>query len=597
LGLMAAAVAHSGLRKASTETKPRVGGPMHLDRPRAKGHNAINDAMFGNSGGGGGEDGDGKQEAAEEEDEDEEPVQATGNTDAGPLKESDFVPNRETRVGVYNPDQFKEVEDRAKGVGRVLDVWRDTAEVAVPNTVDRRALAKIDTVECLKLRQRDPYARCGPAVVAAAQATCADITIADFPGMASASCAAPGDRYRLPPQGQKNESKVEEATAALCDPCGMMGDRERQGAAKALVGAEALVKCGKKDKQRFQLGAIALKSFPDGTLDEESIHVFGNRVMELAGMVPKTGCASAGLLVLLPCHNIFQVVTPNCDFICKSRHGGLAEAAMRAVFEDIEIPPGWCSTEARVVSPKMNDLVGAAVTNGAHEVHRVLQRSGATAESVQRSERSYGQSLEFELSDEHKWKYIVQGMLGLLFLAILVGLWVAMVYHCVYSSAGQHLYSAALDPHQLRAQTVEVSLGEEKAKQQLLASLVPSADELRAKDYCEIGGTLVPRNAVLLPEAAMATLPMSIEGVSRIRVHPGCTVIFARRGRLPKRKLNLDFEGINLGDEVNQMGITNAGPRDIEREWSRHCALEARQQAARNEKEAIMADIQALGQP
>jgi len=597
LGLMAAAVAHSGLRKASSEIKPRVGGPMHSDRPRAKGHNAINDAIFGNDGDGGGADGDAKKDPAEnDEGEDDEPVQATGNTDAGPVKDSDLVPNRETRLGVYNPDQFKEAEDRAKGVGRVLDIWRDTADVSSPNTVDHKALEKIDTVECLKLRQRDPYARCGPVVATAARATCADISIADFPSMGSASCGAPADRYRLPAKGQKNESTVEEATAALCDPCGMMREGDRQGAAKALVGAEALVKCGKKDKQRFQLGAITLKSFPDGTLDEESIHVFGNRVMELAGMVPKTGCASAGLLVLLPCHNIFQLVTPNCDFICKSRHGGLAEAAMRAVFEDIEIPPGWCSTEARVVSPKMNDLVGAAVTNGAHEVHRVLARSGATAESVQRSARSYGQS-EFELNDENKWKYIVQGMLGLLFLAILVGLWVAMVHHCVYSSAGQHLYSAALDPHQLRAQTVEVSLGEEKDKQQLLASLVPSADELRAKDYCEIGGTLVPRNAVLLPEAAMATLPMSIEGVSRIRVHPGCIVIFARRGRLPKRKLNLDFEGINLGDEVNQMGITNAGPRDIEREWSRHCALEARQQVARQQQEAIVADVRALGQP
>mmetsp|Transcript_33736 Transcript_33736/g.87663 ORF Transcript_33736/g.87663 Transcript_33736/m.87663 type:complete len:471 (+) Transcript_33736:581-1993(+) len=316
----------------------------------------------------------------------------------------------------------------------------------------------------------------------------------------------------------------------------------------------------------FQLGVIVVKSFPSSELDENSLQIFGTRVMLQSGMLQHDRCAATGLLILMPCHNIYQLVTPSCEFICKSRNSGLVEAAMRAEMEDTTLPHGYCEPGSQVLSPELSEAIAAAISSGIAEVSHVLLQNGFQAESTVAKEQAFGVGLEEKLfSRDENWGHLLVG-----FLMLVAGLALAALWCCICFCLGPLClrFVGTLDPHQLDSDELHILVETEDHKQQLLSCLADSKHGPVAITTFECNGVVVPKFALLKSDEAMVTHALCMAGVQELTPSENCWVVMWRRGsRGRASNMSLDYSGIDIAREENQMGIKGT-QFDVARVWA-----------------------------
>mmetsp|Transcript_86456 Transcript_86456/g.197230 ORF Transcript_86456/g.197230 Transcript_86456/m.197230 type:complete len:473 (-) Transcript_86456:225-1643(-) len=317
----------------------------------------------------------------------------------------------------------------------------------------------------------------------------------------------------------------------------------------------------------FQLGVIVVKSFPASELDENSLQIFGTRVMLQSGMLQQGRCAAAGLLILMPCHNIYQLVTPSCEFICRSRNSGLVEAAMRAEMEDTTLPPGYCEPGSQVLSPELSAALAAAISSGIAEVSHVLLQNGFQAESTLGKEQVFGVGLEEKLfAKDENWGHLLTGALMLI-----AGLLLGLLWCCVCCCLGPLCCRClgVLDPHQLDSDELHILVETEEHKQQLLHCLADSKHGPVAITTFECNEVVVPKFALLRSDEAMVTHALCMAGVQELVPSEHCWISMWRRGsRGRATNMSLDYTGVDVGREENQMGISGT-QFDVARLWAK----------------------------
>lgn len=223
-------------------------------------------------------------------------------------------------------------QSRRRGTGNVVDptarrrwssIWGKRREKGyyLPKT----ELEKINTIDCLKAKQKNPTAKCaGPQDSQALS----DMTysppwsLGNYPTWKHPICNSGGEYFcdpdnALSPEAQSNISsklkEMRETTVVNCN-----------------YGSGPL----DQEKMTFYLGVAVAKQWPDNEADPASLQQFGLLTMSQWGMdgmgsqLNYAACSNTALLIVLPQGPHVLLASPSCSFICKDMGGPMVHTSV-----------------------------------------------------------------------------------------------------------------------------------------------------------------------------------------------------------------------------------------------------------------------------
>merc|ERR1719265_474904 len=176
-------------------------------------------------------------------------------------------------------------------------------------------LSRIQTIECLQLKIKDPFLNCTTANIG--YYSDYELNAANYPSWKDPQCRS-NDEF-------------------FCDPDNILTDGERSritGLLKKLR-SQSVALCGDHDPidrwhyQPFYVGVALAKDWPLHLSDAETLQLFGRMLAARWNMsypwdgspLPFSRCATEGMLIVLPEQKQVFLSTPSCQFICSSRGG------------------------------------------------------------------------------------------------------------------------------------------------------------------------------------------------------------------------------------------------------------------------------------
>lgn len=282
-------------------------------------------------------------------------------------------------------------------------------------------LDSIYSIECLKVKQRDPKAICGSH---RHKTPDGPLDVGNWPHWQSGICHSGGEYF--------------------CDPGNVVKGKARKQVLKELqlVREEQQVTCGQMDSamkgfdatttRPFNLGVLVIDEWPSQEADEATLDKLGLVVMGRWGLYSmyngvdafnnvneyyswnkyRMNCPNTAMLILLPRYRQAVLSAPSCEFICRERGGPEVAGAMLMALD--------------------SNGPEAAILAGVEEVKRVLRET--TPLSTEPSNRAYvrrfrrGSWQERFFSRESTWAAAQRGIFAVAMILIIVGL-IAFVYY------------------------------------------------------------------------------------------------------------------------------------------------------------------------